>query len=59
MNPKQMRELSSKNYEKLPEVLKRKEEQKKKEELMARRNRAKEFDKKMSKALLKKRVPEK
>lgn len=57
MNQKEMRELSSKNYEKLPEVLKLKEEQKKKEELLARRNRAKEFDKKRSKAILNKKKP--
>jgi len=40
-----MRRHASKNYERLPEVRKRKEEEKKKDELKARLNRAKEFDK--------------
>lgn len=41
-----MRKHASKNYEKLPEVVKLKEQQKKRDELKARMNRAKEFDKK-------------
>ncbi|CAI2361606.1 unnamed protein product [Moneuplotes crassus] len=45
---KEFRQHASKNYEKLPEVRKRKEEQKKKDEIKARLNRAKEFDKKRS-----------
>ena len=42
-----MKRLTSKNYERLPEVQKWKEEQKKKEEIKARMNRAKEYDKKL------------
>lgn len=41
-----MKKLTSKNYGRLPEVVKKKEEQKKKDELKERMNRAKEFDKK-------------
>jgi hypothetical protein len=41
-----MRKHASKNYEKLPEVRKMKEEQRKKDEIKVRMNRAKEFDKK-------------
>jgi hypothetical protein len=51
-----MRKLSSKNYEKLPEVMKKKEEQKKRDELKARMNRAKEFDKKRKGNLFSKKV---
>mmetsp|Transcript_38792 Transcript_38792/g.44391 ORF Transcript_38792/g.44391 Transcript_38792/m.44391 type:complete len:90 (+) Transcript_38792:97-366(+) len=54
INEKEMRKLASKNYEKLPEVVKMKEQQKKKEEIKARMNRAKEFDKKLKGELLKK-----
>lgn len=51
-----MRKLASKNYEKLPEVKKKKEDQKKRDELKARMNRAKEFDKKRKCDLFLKKV---
>ena len=51
-----MKKLSSKNYKKLPEVRKLKEEQKKKDEIKARLNRAKEFDKKRKGDFLKKTI---
>lgn len=49
-----MRKHASKNYERLPEVKKKKAEQKKRDDLKARMNRAKEFDKKRKCEFLKK-----
>ena len=46
VSKKEMKALTSKNYENLPEVRKRREEEKKKEDFKLRQQRAKELEQK-------------
>jgi hypothetical protein len=49
-----MRKMTSRNYKKLPEVVNKNKEEEKRAELIARRNKMKEFDKQRSRAMMRK-----
>lgn len=51
VSKKEMKALTSKNYENLPEVRKRKEEERKKEEFKLRQQKAKELEEKRKESL--------